>query len=443
MKHDPIKLREGERLSESRLESLFPDAWTREKLFGGRVLERDRAGQATVRFVGVIVAGPRAFMAVPKVPMAGTPSEIAWDVIRALRVYASWIPQHHEPSPYLTTDARTGPVNVMAIADWLIRDYLSNGLHRADRVERSLTGSGRVDWRKTVSQVPPSLSQGRPVYLQTVRRRSYLDVANLVSMIHLNILDTLSRTFAPLLGYRTLDLDQEPIQRLDGLPPVAECEAIIRKEMQSVYAERSLHLFRMLLLALRPVENGLEDGLHLYGTSSFHHVWEAACANAFGNDLARWTQVYPRPTWTAVGGASQTADTFRPDIVIDLRSGEGRRLLIADAKYYDVSMPPALKGQPGVNDVAKQIWYAEHLLPLARGEGYDGVENVFLFPGRGELLTQTGRVELGGWSRRVDTFSLGLSEALRSYGNRSDGLRRQCHSAISQSLSVISAESLV
>lgn len=413
----PVFLREGDHLSS--------DATDRHQSLTDLLLEKGvlrptSDGRLVIRFVGVAVAGAVTLVMLPKIALASPSDEVQRVTLRALRAYATWVPPFHEPSPHLNADPDRGEVSGVAMTDWLIGDFLSHGLYRRTITELQVNGTGRVDWRRTISRHQPIFSQGRPIYVASATRQSTADASNFATMLHLHIVETLSREFGALLDYEPISLDLEPVERIDILPSADECERRLGDEMRTAFSDRSMQLLNMLaaIVRAREVERGRE--LTLYGTGSFHHIWEAACGAVCGNEVQDWTGVLPAPVWRSANGEAQNAETFRPDIVAPLTDRTGP-LLIADAKYYRASPPPRLSGIPGVNDVAKQVWYKRYLGDTAMLRGFSGIENVFLFPGtEGPLVQRWGTVDFPDGEQRIDVFTLDFLQALRAYADRSE-----------------------
>lgn len=393
-------LNEEEVLSPARATALFPDPLTRSLLVQNGVLAPDKDGALRVRFVGVAVAGGRSFQILPKIFPASTTdvSSTMRQVVRALRRYARWQPQHRDEAPFLDPTAAHTDLNALALADWLIRDYLSAGIYRRLRDREEIGGHGQVSWRRTIERMMPVLSVGRPVYVDTITRSAARDRDYFVSRLHRQIVEFAARAFGHLLGYAPLNLDHEPFEPFGDMPALSLCQARIRQEMRDAFSDRAIQLLPMLLAWLTAIDKAESAELALYGTSSFYDVWEKACALALGNERDQWQAHIPRPKWCSADGREQAADTFEPDIVTRIRDGAGEHLLIADAKYYRLFMPPHLQGQPGVNDVAKQLWYQRCLAGAARDRGLNRTYNIFVVPGpeQEEVFWSDGQVDLTG-----------------------------------------------
>ncbi len=413
---------EGEVFGPEQASRRFPSPAVRERLVDLGVLQRERGGQLRATFVGVAVAKGTSFQFVPKV-LADAPGRhraAMREVVCALRHYARWRPPYHEPAPFLVPDPSEPSLSALALADWIIRDYLAAGIYRRTVGRHELDGSGQVSWGRTIERVPPIFVRGSPVYVRTITRSVAHDPAYFVSRLHRQFVEDASSRFGHLLGFQPLSMDQEPFEPFPETPALSICRAFLNRETQAAYSDRAMRLLPMLLAWATGLAAGGEDELSLYGTTAFHLVWEAACATALGNERERWKDDIPTPIWTGIGGLSQKASTFIPDIVTPLEKPCAQEgwLLIADAKYYDLCMPPSLSGQPGVNDVAKQLWYEEVLRLPSRRRGYGQVTNAFVLPGPdgGQTIWQDGHVALPGLgASKVLVTRLAFLDALSRY----------------------------
>lgn len=384
----------------------------RAKLAESGVIGPGRSGGLRLRFVGVVIFRNRTMVVLPKIHCNRSPIIVHRQVLKAMRRYKKWTPTHHEPSPYLNESPDSGLVSGLAAADWMIRDYADHGLFRRTETTYENSGSGISNWRRTVESIAPVITNGRPVYLDTVTRRADADNRNFATVLHRHLLETLSTEYAEVLDLKPVVLDHEPVERLDAMPSIEECEARLGAEQRVTYSQRGLELLAMMIATVKAIEIETARGLSLYGTSHFHHVWEAVCASVFGNDVQEWLPHLPRPHWTSASGHIDYHDTFIPDLITPVTADE---ILIGDAKYYRPVMPPALHGVPGVNDVAKQIWYKQMLGPEATRRGYTHIQNAFLFPADVDDLTLLGHVELPAGGERVDAIAVPFMPGLSAY----------------------------
>lgn len=413
---------EEEVLSSGSLANLFPNAEVRNCLFQNRVLVPDKAGFVKVKFVGVVAADGLTVQVLPKI-FANSGSNvkpIMAQVIRCLRRYAKFKPQNEVEVPFLDPASDSAGLNALAISDWLIRDYLNGGIYRRVRDRQQRNGQGQVNWGRTIDQIPPVSSQGQLLYLETLNRSATNDNSNFISRLHRQVVAMMSSEFGHLLGYTRLNLESEPYEPFVVLPDVSLAKQKVREEMRDVFSDRSIQLLPMILAAITAFERAKASKIALYGTTSFYDVWERACSLLIGNERELWTASIPRPLWTSLEGTTQPAKTFVPDIVTRIPIASQEHLLIADAKYYRLFMPPDLIGQPGVNDVAKQLWYQQYLTQPALERGISTIHNVFLVPDSTDrsVLWADGSVTLGDTGNKtIKIIRLSGAEALARYAD--------------------------
>ncbi len=411
----------------------WPETWDQElraRLVESGVLGLGQNG-LRIRFVGIIVSKCRVLVSLPKVRVATPPEKVHQSAMRAMQRYREWVPTHHEPSPYLNESPDKGPVSTLAAADWMIRDFAAHGLLRRTEITHEVNGGGLINWRRTTESVNAVMSRGRPIYLETITRRSEADNRNFATRLHCYMLEWLSNAYASILDLEPIILDHEPVERFAVLPSVEECEARLAIEQRSTYSQRGIDLLAMMLATIRSIEIETELGLSLFGTSSFYHIWEVACGRVFRNEVNVWKPLIPSPRWTSADGHTAESDTFIPDLVSPLHHDE---LLIGDAKYYRPVMPPMLHNVPGVNDVAKQIWYKKCLQDEAKRRGFSTIQNVFLFPADVEEILRLGHVELPAGSERVDAVALPFIEVLSVYSGDKTCAPEKWHQKLSNIL---------
>jgi hypothetical protein len=155
-----------------------------------------------------------------------------------------------------------------------------------------------------------------------------------------------------------------------------------------------------------------------FGMNGAEHLWEAACAQVLGSELdmsvkacglkleqdCKFRDYMPKPIWNYSGGTEKTpvegneanaADSsiksgWKLDFIRTWKNEKGQveKLVILDAKYYDVSWNEertVIYNQPGIGDIAKQIFYQMAFKNLAEGNKNEdgtplGFVNAFLFP---------------------------------------------------------------
>lgn len=192
---------------------------------------------------------------------------------------------------------------------------------------------------------------------------------------------------------------------------------------------REFNTHKVLLLktmyTLLEMQKSLDDisCQSVFGTNSFHMVWEKVLGDVLGNQIetrlrqiklprpvsekyeadATLKSIIERPKWTI--SKSEAKDTFIPDIVTITKHADGYHFNIYDAKYYvpkfEKGKPP--EKQPGIESVTKEYFYQLAYKDFIEEQGIFTVKNYFLMPIEGDKKKDFGRVEM-------DMFrALGLS----------------------------------
>ena len=131
-----------------------------------------------------------------------------------------------------------------------------------------------------------------------------------------------------------------------------------------------------------------ENYLTLFGTSSYHVIWEAMLKKVFNDKLdsivefegekTKLINVIKKPKWIYKYIKTHEADgTFIPDIVTFYEN----QFIILDAKYYKLHFDENnLSGQPGLESITKQYLYELAYRDYIKENKFSGVKNVFLLP---------------------------------------------------------------
>jgi hypothetical protein len=254
------------------------------------------------------------------------------------------------------------PLKEREVAETLLRWYAANGLYRHEERGVSTSFQGRTDWTRTLSRSQPVHSASGDVYA-TPFQQTRLKQTNEVTNIQASVLVHLSEKYR-LVG--TNVSTNSDITLFANIQPellrkeAARFASIVNRELRSVFRSDTIQM----LLALKAFLENLQGlggvaALHLYGTSSFHVLWERACSVAFGNQADELAARLSQPKWhfnaSKLTGRSHVYDGGRqiPDVITTV----GRKYLILDAKYYY----PLPSDRCGWEDIVKQLFYRESL----------------------------------------------------------------------------------
>lgn len=371
--------------------------------------------------------------------------------------------------------------SLLELAVRVMRDYLENGVYTVRLRELEHNGQGEIDWNETLDRYQPVFlkegayrSRPRPCYMDTATEISIPDENHYITRLHQCLVTTWGRKLEDL-GLASVLRVNVPLLSEDELAYLGAPEEQldrIDKELGVQFVTKSRTTLKLMReLIERASDSGIELREQLsFGMNKAEHLWEAACAAVLGSELDEpidkcglawggggpFRDYMPKPIWTKIERMGQSVNDkpkekksedggteksgWRLDFIRMYRpkgaSAETvKKLVILDAKYYDVSWPPGgkISGEPGMGDIAKQIFYQMAFKDLVQSKRDDGgIEfvNAFLFPkddGDSKEIVSGETVHLG-WAapegkaiafQDVDLFTVYLPgiELLKRYAN--------------------------
>ncbi|WP_163582815.1 LlaJI family restriction endonuclease [Gracilibacillus saliphilus] len=274
--------------------------------------------------------------------------------------------------------------NLIPMIDFLLMDYMEHGLYSSENQHEELNGQGEINWIKTIEEQDVYISDGRPYYLEMYTSEIYQDEEDVIRQIHKYVLSEASDYMEQLslinpYDYPVVDFNIES----EDLGSIDYLMYVIEREIQVQFNDQKLRLLNGLYNFLSQ-EKGInaEDHIHLFGTRTFHVVWEKVCAYVLNNQYKVFKDDIPKPVWTDFFSDEKTVtDTLIPDILSN--RPEFNSFFILDAKYYITAFDPDGKLQnntPGIGDITKQYMYEQALKnSLNLGQDYNWY-NLFLLP---------------------------------------------------------------
>lgn len=373
-------------------------------------------------FVGVVIAEGCVLKCCPKyLPDGAAPRAELKQVLKVLEKYNA-----REQIIRMYSDAEGGgAVNRLAVMLFLLQDYFTYGIYTNTQDVIEVNGPGEVLWDRTINETFMLLSGGRPFYPELLTAKRKNDELDYFKRLHECVLAECTREMEAadlldLFDIEGVEFTAEPLEALGDRDSILER---ITKELGVQFNTRKQRLLKTLY-AYVAGGRGLAgaDGFSMFGSSSFHRVWEQVCAEIMGNDLQkplkdlrlpgplsgkykRWSHkrlidLIERPCWTGRGAGGtfvkEAKETLEPDMVSILDLDGTWAFFIFDAKYYDLQLEPdrKLRGQPGIGDVTKQYLYQLAYRSFVEDQGIETVRNCFLMPTAAAEVEKKGSVSL-------------------------------------------------
>jgi len=303
------------------------------------------------------------------------------EVLQIFRLYMNSTTKNLEEE-FLVSDIETEYVSDFIVADNILTHYSKHGYYQKLDEEIVLNGNGIIEWEKTINEINPFFSKGRPYYLNTYNSIKVSDSNSIIREMHKWAVNFCNNKYGIILGYKNLPLENS-VSDISQLGSEKFLLEILKREISQTYIDRDIQLLKSLITLITRISTfSRVNKLMLYGTRSFELVWEDICSFIFSNEVENFKSEIEKPTWINATDTSNFVkdnekDTLKPDIIKTYTKDSNDYFIILDAKYYLTRYDGKnIFDNPGVNDIAKQQLYEKAF----RHKGNKVFRNVFLFP---------------------------------------------------------------
>lgn len=369
-------------------------------------------------YVGVITVGNRIIKAYPKYILSET--EPLAEMKQVMHVLERYSHSEEQIIHLFHGDGDHRSFNILPVILYLLNDYYEYGIYQNTQDVLEVNGEGDILWNRTIDDGFAIIEEGRPYYTELITRRSVEDETDYFQRLHECILTECSRQLQDA-GLEEL-FDLEPVSLgNETLEDFGEKECIldrIRKELNVQFNTHRQILLKTLYTYISQDRKMLEEdrGLHMFGTTAFHIVWEKACAAVFGNKLnlpigqlpmqaplaegyrreTKLIDLVEKPKWCGAGFVHEAKDTLIPDLITIQAFGGQDWFVILDAKYYLIQLEKdrVLRGNPGIGDVVKQYMYQLAYKKFLKDHHISVVKNCFLMPTEERTVIKKGVARL-------------------------------------------------
>jgi len=298
---------------------------------------------------------------------------------KIIQVLKQYKPKIEEYDSLIFEETSNELTNIISIADFILDDFVQNGYYRKYKHYENLYDSGEIIWDKTINEITPFISRGRPLYLEYYTRGDVEDTSNIILTVHKYVLYCCYKDFGEILSFSDIMLDISSFD-INIIGSEEFIISVLDKELSNTYVDQRIQLL-LALKAYFEEQKGSINGdrtIYLYGTRNFQYVWQDICSFIFYNEYKYFKEYIPNPRWSInPDEAPIITDTFIPDIIKTTKN----YFFILDAKYYGIAHNDEnnkLVNHPGVEDVSKQLLYSVALSSISKN--YSNILNVFLFP---------------------------------------------------------------
>lgn len=382
------------------------------------------------KYVGVIIIENCVINCYPK--YISNKDNISSDFKQVLNVIKKYKKLHDDFS-YENEELEDISFNLLSLMLFFIEDYYQNGIYTNIQNILEINGNGEINWDRTINDNFALIKENKPYYTELQTKYKIDDLYDYFRLLHEYIITDCSKRLekSNLLEYFDLMNVELSDKTLDDFGDVDYILTRIEKELNIEFNTHKQKLLKSMHAYLSNKNSFTnENFLTLYGTSSYHVIWEEMCSQVFSNKLdkqlkdiintksnLRLIDIIEKPNWISNYDFSIRAkDTYIPDLITFFKG----KFIIFDAKYYNIKFKrDQLAGQPGIESISKQYFYELAYKTFIDYVGFKGVKNAFLFPTYDNKIDNKGYVELKMLSRlgleNIQVIMLPASEINQLY----------------------------
>ncbi len=378
-------------------------------------------------FVGVLCIDGVILMCYPKYITKDEPIDELKQIIKVIKRYNA----KEETIRMYTGDDEKTSFNLFAVMLYLINDYYDNGLYNNYMQIVENNGMGEILWDKTINETFAIIQNNRPYYTTLKTRKNVVNDFDFFKKLHAAVLTQIAKEFQTNYLMDVFELDDECVYLSEEmLDDFGDVDYLLYRIEQELNVQFNTHKQLILKTIYSYLSSGKTlddvDSFSLFGTNSFHAVWERVCAEVLDNQLQvklknlrlpsgtlseyykqfsnkKLIDIIDKPKWVAYLDEDKTklskefeVDTYIPDVV----TIDGVKFVISDAKYYIIQLNErGVAKQPQLESITKQYVYQLAYKKFIQEHKLETVKNCFLFPSEGENIIIKGYV-------KIDIFSL-------------------------------------
>lgn len=315
-------------------------------------------------------------------------------------------------------DEKEEYLNLFSLYKSLIDDFIEYGLYENERHIHTLCGDGEIDWNKTIDELDNHFNiLKNPIYLNYYTHDIEEEQENYIRSIQKKLLTDAASYFEE---FRKFGLDGFQFDfHFDG-DLIGDEEYQIFKidlELRENFSERKINLLKLMRSILKEKAHSIYEDINIYGTKSYHSIWENVCQKVLGHDSTLKKNI-PKPLWKSINnGTDNYSSSFVPDIVFE----KDNDLHIYDAKYYETEFDENGKlknSTPGIGDIGKQFLYEESYRAYYNKKNIkkNNYYNAFLFPTEETQHSYIGEISFEIFpEKKIELFKLSTEKMYENY----------------------------
>ena len=302
--------------------------------------------------------------------------------------------------------------------DFLIKNYLTNGLYYENENLLSKNGNGKINWKKTIKNNSLSIISNNVVYNDFITQKNKIYFENDITKIYMYCLNM---SINELGWFYKLN----PFKNKTNLS-ISYMINIVKNEMNKTFNEYKRELFSNLLVILKNEAISGNRNRRNVTTKEFEYVFEFLINWLFGTE--KTANFNPKAHYVIDKKEIKT-NVIRPDTILTFKNDNSYYCIVIDAKYYPYNYlnNPSVNNLPAQSSINKQFIYQKYIeqnIKTEDGKSYDKVYSIFILPflakDNEEKLQKMDVYANAEWNNDagiIDLYKIDLKTLVEAYYN--------------------------
>ena len=330
------------------------------------------SGDDNDSFVGVKIKDNNVYFYYPQTySFDENKKDIRNDILSVLRTISLTKTSSKEKNFYFQEKANNSEYAIDSCL-WIINDYFNNGLyiHREKLYKKNQ--HGRIDWKKTIQNDNPIISNGNLVYKNIIVEEK-INIANMLVEIHKYCI----KKSIDYIGW-LFNINSSIIQSKNINEAIKKQYILtLKKETNSTFDDKKRELFQHCINVIAGLDDREESKEFVYGVDMYYHIFERMIDCIFSSKKSNQKYDF-KANWVLEknNDIPISSSNLRPDTILE----KDNNIFIIDSKYYKFGFTGNDKEDlPETSSIQKQIAYGLFVKNSIK-EDNKKIYNVFMIP---------------------------------------------------------------
>lgn len=329
------------------------------------------SGDDNDSFVGVKIKDNNVYFYYPQTySFDENKKDIRSDILSVLRTISLAKTKSKDKNVYFQENVNNSEYAIDSCL-WIINDYFNNGIYINREKIYKMNQRGKIDWKKTIQNDNPIISNGNVVYKNIIVEVK----SNMVSIL-VEIHKYCVKKSIDYIGW-LFNINSNLIQSKSINETIKKQYVLtLKKEINSTFDDKKRELFQHCINVIEGLDDKEEKKEFVYGVDTYYYIFEKMIDSIFGSKNAHQKYDF-KANWVLKKNDNIRVNSsgLRPDTILEKEDN----IFIIDSKYYKFGFTGLENDLPETTSIQKQIAYGSFIKNNIKDESKK-VYNAFILP---------------------------------------------------------------